>query len=491
MNVKAHEAGLAATATRLKRGQIGPVGLAALAIGIMSPALGLFALWGPMQSSAGPMTPLVYLAAAMLALPTAISYAMLNAAAPSAGAASTWLWRAVSPTAGYLIGLTMTTYFILAALAQPLLFALFFRDLLAFFGVPAAGLTTLLVAVPVITIPVMWAAYTGAEASTRLAVILMTIESVVVIALSLTILYDKSHVEGGINLTPFSPLAATHGFRGFWMAILLGILAFCGFDVVSTAAEEAHAPREHLPKAIILTIVGITFFWMLNAWVFTLAIPHKLVVAYSTQGLTAVTPLAQAYWGRGNILVILTAITGICAVYITGTLGASRILFALARHGLLPRALARLHTEQRVPREALHVVFGIVLVGNIAAILIFRNGLVAFTWWANAMVFFATLTFAAVNIANICYFRRVAPARFRILPNLIVPIIGAASTAYVMYESFFVALWNTDFLTGRSVVYFCVVLFVLFILIVWLVARVSPQRLQGGAPIGAQDDIDQ
>src|SRR6202167_2922541 len=82
---------------RLKSGQISPLGLAALAIGILSPALALFALWGPMQAAAGPITPLVFLGAAALTLPTAISYAVLNQEAPSAGAASTWVWRAVSP----------------------------------------------------------------------------------------------------------------------------------------------------------------------------------------------------------------------------------------------------------------------------------------------------------------------------------------------------------------------------------------------------------
>src|ERR1700722_11079609 len=69
-----HRGTLAGKSMRLRAGQISPIGLAALAIGIMSPALGLFALWGPMQTAAGPITPLVYLAAAALALPTAISY---------------------------------------------------------------------------------------------------------------------------------------------------------------------------------------------------------------------------------------------------------------------------------------------------------------------------------------------------------------------------------------------------------------------------------
>ena len=472
---------------RLKAGQISPIGLAALAIGIMSPALGLFALWGPMQAAAGPIAPLVFLASAGLALPTALSYAFLNAEAPSAGAASTWLWRAVSPAAGYLAGLTMTTYFVFAALAQPLLFGIFLRDLLAFLGLAADGLWLLLVAVPLITLPVAWSAYRGAESSTRLAVTLMTIESTVVVALSATIVHSQSTTPVGISLQPFNPFAMTHGITGFWAAMLLGILAFCGFDVVSTAAEETHAPREHLPKAIVLTVVGIAVFWAINAWIFTLGIPHELVVRYSADGFSAITPLAAKFWGWGKLFVILTAITGICAVYITGALGASRIIFALARHGLLPRTLAHLDGSGRVPRRALTVVFAAVIAGDTAGILAFGNGLVAFTWWANALVFFATLTFTAVNVANILYFRRVAPSRYKRLPNLLVPLTGAISTLYVMYESFFVALWGSDFRTGRSVVYVCMVIFIFFVALVWLVSSKWPERLRGPAPIEARE----
>jgi amino acid transporter len=365
------------------------------------------------------------------------------------------------------------------------MFGLFFRDLLAFLGLPDFGLVTLLVAILVITLPAMWAAYRGAAASTRVAVTLMTIESLVVVALSLTILYAKSGVPGGINWKPFSPAAATQGFQGYWTAMLLGILAYCGFDVVSTAAEETNAPREYLPKAILLTIIGITIFWALNAWVFTLAIPPEKVVAYSAQGLTAVTPMAREFWGRGNIFIILTAFTGLFAVFITGALGASRIIFALARHRLLPGLLAELDETGLVPTNALHAVFGFVIAGDVVAVLVLRNGLDAFTWWANAMVFFATLTFAAVNLANIFYFWRFARERFKAWPNLLVPLFGAISTFYVMYETFFVALWNAGFRNGRSVVLFSVLLFLIFVLVVGLTFVRSPARLQGDAPIEA------
>lgn len=472
---------------RLKAGQISPIGLAALAIGIMSPALGLFALWGPMEAAAGPITPLVFLASAALALPTAVSYAFLNAEVPSAGAACTWLWRAASPGCGYLVGLVMTTYFVFAAVAQPLLFGMFFRDLLGLCGIQAEGLWALLLAVPVITIPVMWSTYRGAEASTKLAVILMSIESVVVIALSVTIIHTQSVVPGGVNLQPLNPAAATHSFNGFWTAMLLGVLAFCGFDVVSTAAEETHAPREYLPKTIILTVVGISLFWAFNSWAFTLGMPESLVARYSADGLTAVTPLAAQFWGFGKSLVVLTAITGICAVYITGALGASRIIFALARHRLLPQFLARLDGGAAVPRTALHVVFAATIIGDVIALLAFHNGLTAFTWWANALVFFATLTFAAVNVSSFLYFRRIARPRYRPLLHLLIPLLGVSSTLYLMYQSFFVALWNSGFETGQSVVYFCLSLFAVLLIVVLLVRSRYPALLEGAPPVEAEE----
>jgi amino acid transporter len=72
-----------------------------------------------MQVAAGPITPLIFLAALVMILPTAISYSLLNREAPSAGAASTWLWNAIGPSAGFLAGLLMTTYFFRSESGNP------------------------------------------------------------------------------------------------------------------------------------------------------------------------------------------------------------------------------------------------------------------------------------------------------------------------------------------------------------------------------------
>ncbi len=388
-----------AGAPRLKANVIGPLGLAALVIGVTSPAIGLYATWGPIEAAAGPLAPLVFLAALLNTLPTVLSYASQNRHAPSAGAAAAWLWTTVNPMTGMIAGLVMAIYFIMAAITVPLLFGLFFRDLLTWAHVPVPDMAAEAIGLGLQSALVAWVCLRGAEASIKTTVRLMVIETAVVLALSATILWVKLGQPGGVNLAPFNPASATHGLSGFWAAIILGMLAFSGFDVVATAAEEAKAPRDHVPRVLIFAVIAIALFWAANAWVLTLSTSPDKVVEYNTQGLTAITPVARAYWGWGNLVVIATAFTGLTAIYISCVQGASRIVFALARHRLLPTPFAKLHGEKRVPRAAVVFVVAACVIVGMASLAILRNGLDSFVWWSNAMVFFAALTFTGVNFA--------------------------------------------------------------------------------------------
>ena len=77
------------------------------------------------------------------------------------------------------------------------------------------------------------------------------------------------------------------------------------------------------------------------------------------------------------------------------------------------------------------------------------------------MVFVAALTFTGVNVANLLYFRRILPAHFRVVRNLLVPVWGVAVSLYLVYAAFFSALWSAPFRTGRSIVIACVALLAL------------------------------
>jgi amino acid transporter len=227
-------------------------------------------------------------------------------------------------------------------------------------------------------------------------------------------------------------------------------------------------------------------FWVLNSWVYTLALPPSVIAEYTTKGMTAVTPMARHYWGPGNILIILTAFTGITAIYISSVIASSRLIFALARHGLLPGPLAALHPIYRVPSRAMRAIFVLVALASIATILVLGNGIAGFLWWSNVQVFFLAITFMGVNLANILYFHRVIRDRFRWGMNFAVPVLGILINVGLLYEAFFKPLLVSDMASGHSVIIFSVALMALWIACILAVKRFMPQRLQGEPPISVQ-----
>jgi hypothetical protein len=122
---------------------------------------------------------------------------------------------------------------------------------------------------------------------------------------------------------------------------------------------------------------------------------------------------------------------------------------------------------------------------DLVTLVVLRNGLDAFNWWSFALVFFATLTFMAVNLANAVYFFRFARRDFGFVNNLLVPAVGFLVNAYLLYAAFFLALWSSDLPTGRSVVVGCLLVLVVEIAAVIYMRARSPALFRQDAPINA------
>ena len=449
----------APSGTRLKSGTLGLISLATFGAVMMSPALGLYGQFGPMASLVGDTTPLVYLAALLVSLPTAISYSLLNRALPSAGSAFTWVWVALSPTLGTWVGLMMIAYYTVALIMPPILFGLFFADLLSFLGVVEANLVSWTGGVILVTVFVAWLTYRGIELSTRSSLVFVLIEIAVVLALSATI-FSVKIMQGEFSFAPLNPAHTTGGFSAFWQAMVLGVLSYAGYDVISTVAEEAKAPRRLLPKATLLATVGVGLFWALNAWAFSLSLPVSRVAELTASGLSAAVPIGREFWGQGELLVILTGLTAAVGVYVATAVGASRAVYAMARKGLLPSVLSALNPRFQVPWNAMHLVYFSSLAGALLVTAILGNAVESFVWWAGAVVFFALITYMGTNAANLLYFSRSPAQRFNPLLNGVLPVVGVVLDAYLIYRCFFKELWSAGFRTGQSII-LCSLLLVL------------------------------
>lgn len=131
-------------------------------------------------------------------------------------------------------------------------------------------------------------------------------------------------------------------------AALLLIFAYGGYEVTGVPAGEASNPRRDVPFAFVMTIVVVTVVMTLTSVVATGVL---LDVAASR------TPLADGaaiFMGAAGALLVSVG----SALSMTGNnmgqvLSGSRVIFALAENGDLPRWFARVHDVYRTPINAI------------------------------------------------------------------------------------------------------------------------------------------
>ncbi len=465
------------TKRELRAGSVGLIGATVVGVAMLSPAMAIYLVFGPNVLYAGKAAPLVFCLALAATLPTALSYALVARELPSSGSAYAWATSAINARVGAWVGWITAVYYTTNVVLQPITFGLFSRDLLDEARLPS-GFGGWLIGALLSTAVAGFIVYRGIQPSTHGALAFLFVEMTVVSALALTVVWVVGR-RGGLDIKPFLPSSSPQG-TGIFQALVFALLAFCGFDVVSTVAEEAKAPRTLIPKATILALLVFGAFVIGNTWAFTFSKPVEAIAADVERGVLPITLIAEQYWGRGHFLIVLTGLSATMGVYLAVTVGASRVLFAMGRDGLLASGYGSVHTITQAPSNALHLVFGVGLAGAVVGVLLL-GAYPAYLWWGAASVFFAMLTFLAANVTNFLYYYRFRRERFHPFWNGVVPGIGGAIDLYVLYKSFFRELLSQDWKHGKSVV---VVSVGVAVLALW-----KALRLPAGAPTPAPGTV--
>src|SRR5216110_1787444 len=179
-----------------------------------------------------------------------------------------------------------------------------------------------------------------------------------------------AHAINPANWHPFIPPAEGAGKFG-WNGVMAGagivFFAYIGFDAVSTAAQEAKNPQKDMPIGIIGSLLICTLLYILVSGIATgvvpfreLNVPDPIAVAADRAGL-----------GWMATLIKLGAIAGLSSVILVMLLGQSRVFYSMARDGLLPPFVNKVHPKFQTPYLT-SIVTG-VIVAFFAAILPIRD----------------------------------------------------------------------------------------------------------------------
>ena len=406
---------------------LGPFSLMALGVGAIIGA-GIFVLTGAAAARyAGPAIVLSFALAGFACAIVALCYAELAALIPVSGSTYSYVYATLGEIFAWIIGWDLVLEYAMGAATVAVGWSGYLVSMLAnlglalppqytaahgaelagsaagVFNVPAAAIILLITALLVL----------GTRESARVNNVMVAFKLAVVVTVI---------VVGGLHLTPanWSPFLPANtgefghfGLSGVFRGAAVVFFAYIGFDAVSTAAGEAHSPQRDVPIGLIGALTICTILYIAVAAVITGLVPFAK--------LDTPDPIAVAIDAIGlpwlALAVKFAALVGLTTVILVLLFGQTRILFAIATDGLVPKFFASLHPRFRTPWVS-QVVLGLIVA---AAAGLFPIGLL------GEMVSIGTLSAFALVCLAVIHLRRSRPGLerpFKVPGSPALPALG-------------------------------------------------------------------
>lgn len=349
------------------RKSLSALDLTVFGVGVVIGA-GIFTLTGrAAHEVAGPAIVVSFVVAAIACALAAMCYAEFASTVPVSGSAYTFSYASLGELFAWIIGWDLILEMFLGASVVAQGWSAYLGVLLEQLGMPIPavigyGGTVDLMAV--ILVLVLGALMTlGIRESMRVNLVLVAVKLFIVL---FVIVAGILFIDPA-NYSPFVPATAPReaasgltqpllqflsgaepmafGLGGIFAGAALVFFAYIGFDVVATTAEETKNPQRDLPIGIIASLAICTVLYCAVALVVT------GMVSYQDLDPAAALANAFAFHGQTWMATVISAgaVAGLTTVVLTLLIGATRIIFAMSRDGLLPERLAKVHPTRRTP----------------------------------------------------------------------------------------------------------------------------------------------
>ncbi len=206
----------------------------------------------------------------------------------------------------------------------------------------------------------------------------------------------------------------------FSSAVLLLAFAFVGWETALVAAGELRDPRRDTPFALLAGLAGVAFLYVGIQMVCITSLPE---LAKSSRPLAdaAVTLIGPI----GGTAIVIGASVSILGTLNGGMLTISRIPFAMAEAGQIPRVFASLHPVFRTPVPSILLSTLVVLALTLTSTHVY---VLTISTIARLIVF--AVTCAALPVLR--KRERTLPAKFTLVGGVTIPVAAFALIAWLL-----------------------------------------------------------
>ncbi len=338
---------------------LGRLDVIAVAFGAMI-GFGWIVLTGDFLNNAGTLgAAFAFVVGGVVVAFVALTYAELVAALPKAGGAHVYVMRAMGSRASFFASWTLVLGYVsvvaFEAVALPQTVLYIFPDMLAgkMWTVAGYDVYATWVAVGVVAAIVMTALNV---VGVRPAAVFQTIAVLFLGAVGLVLILGAFVGGSTENMQPLW----NGGLAGFMAVLVATPFLYVGFDVVPQSAEEIHLPYKKIGEVLLLSVF-LAIAWYVMVMITTSSSMHAADLAETN--LATADAMTQMFghpaWGT---LLVLGGIAGILTSWNGFLIGASRLVYALGRSGMLPAWFGRLHPRYRTPANAVMFIGGLSLI---------------------------------------------------------------------------------------------------------------------------------
>ena len=295
---------------------------------------GIFALPATLHLQFGAFSPWLFPIFGLLVLLVALPFAKLAALFPTSGGPAAYA-AAFGPFAAFQAGWLYYVARLTALAANANVVALYAAALWPPLGTAAGRAATILLLVGAITAVNIL----GVRRAIRALDALTLLKALPLIGLAIWGLVAAAAALPAPGAPP--PLSAVEG------AALLILYAFIGFENSVVPAGETRDPGRTIPRALILTIAATAAVYFVIQLAYVAAMPP------GAEPAAPLAALAETLIGPAGALILSAAALASVAGNVTGSLtSTSRVTFALARGGLLPRWFGAVSARYATPANS-------------------------------------------------------------------------------------------------------------------------------------------